>query len=206
MKNEQTSGMEARSYRVIPSGTMLSPRDMARFMIGVRLPGTTVGLPARFFSDVVDRDRRVRLHAEVVVTDRPRIAMVMIDSDSSLTPTDLSALPWGKYLDAACEAAGPTRIEVVNDGSGITATPIVESEAASAVASIHVARRTKAPVTQETLETVARLYREAPSLNKPRGKHIAAQMHVSDSWARQLVGRARAEGLLPETTMRRATN
>ena len=200
------SGVEATSYRFLTSTPVVSPREIARHMIGVRLPGTSVGLPTRFLSDVLDRERLVRLRAEVIVTDRPRISRVTIDSDAGLTPTDLRALPWGRYLDAACEAAGPTRIEVASDGSGITAHPIAESDSATALASIHAARRTKAPVTRETLETVARLYREAPSLNKPRGEHIAEQMYVSTSWARQLVGRARAEGLLPKTTMRRATN
>lgn len=157
------------------------------------VPGAAI--PRRFTAAVRDRANECTAQIEVEVDDgRPRIRTIAIHADGvALTPTSLRRLPIGAYLDGVVTRA-VLKVERETE-STVRIEPIMDFDEAFKVTNAgKAARRRRQPVTSETLAAVAAAYREAPPRQK--SAHVAVRLGVQDGYARQLISRARREGLL----------
>ena len=159
------------------------------------VPGAAI--PRRFTAAVRDKANRCTAQLEVETGDggRPRLRSFAVRSDDGpLTPTALRRLPIGSYLDAVVTVS-ILRVERVSD-EDVKITPIMDfDDALKIVKAGKAAARRRQPVTPERLAAVAAAYAEAPP--RQRSERVAEALGVEPGYARQLIYRARKEGLLP---------
>jgi hypothetical protein len=165
----------------------------------VPFPGVPdAAIPCRFTAEVRDRENGCTAQLEVVVDEgRPRIRSFTVRAEGDpLTPTELRRLPLGAYLDAVVTVSVTKVTQVTEEVFRIA--PFTDmNDAAGVTEAAKRSRRQRQPVTRERLVAAATAYQEAPARRK--SEHVAKELDVDSSYARQLIYKAREAGLLPPT-------